>query len=217
VAVRFEAGELVLLRQFALNQIANVRAARAVDHDERGLLLWIARGSPMLDWRTVDGRGIRDVPFAEWVRSDLGLVSTVWRGQDILMYVPAGQRHSVWWFWHDDTDFRGWYVNLEETAVYWRDDGVAGLDTVDQDLDITVAPDRTWTWKDVDEFTERLDFPDHYWVSEAAPVWAEGRRVIELIEAGAFPFDGTWCQWRPDPTWTPPSAIPTGWQRPRVF
>jgi len=62
----------------------------------------------------------------------------------------------------------------------------------------------------------RQFFPDHYWVSEAAPVWAEGHRVIELIEAGSFPFDGTWCQWRPDPSWTRPPAIPDGWQRPRA-
>ena len=39
-----------------------------------------------------------------------------------------------------------------------------------------------------------------YWVDDEAAVWAEGRRVVELIEAGAFPFDGTRTDFRPDPT-----------------
>ncbi len=39
-----------------------------------------------------------------------------------------------------------------------------GSTSIDQDLDIVVAPDRTWQWKDEDEFAERLAVPEHYWV-----------------------------------------------------
>ena len=67
---------------------------------------------------------------------------------------------------------------------------MAGVDIVDQDLDVVVRPDLTWQWKDEDEFAERLAFPEHYWVSDEKAVRAEGERVIRLAEAGAFPFDG---------------------------
>jgi hypothetical protein len=97
--------------------------------------------------------------------------------------------------------------------VRWDDGAVAGVDVVDQDLDVVVAPDRTWQWKDEDEFTERLAFPDHYWVADEQAVRAEGRRVIKLAEAGDFPFDGTWTDFVPDPAWQPPE-MPAGWDRP---
>jgi hypothetical protein len=85
---------------------------------------------------------------------------------------------------------------------------------VDQDLDIWVTPDRSWRWKDEAEFAERLGFPENYWVSDEAAVRAEGRRVVKLIEAGEFPFDGTWCDFAPDPQWTVPAQLPAGWDRP---
>jgi hypothetical protein len=75
----------------------------------------------------------------------------------------------------------------------WRRRAVAYLDTVDWDLDIWVQPDRTWTWKDEDLFVERLAHADAYWVDDEPRVRRAGAAVVALVEAGAFPFDGTWC------------------------
>ena len=79
-----------------------------------------------------------------------------------------------------------------------------------------MVPDRSWEWKDEDELEERLAYPDHYWVRDAAPVRAEGQRMAQLVDAGAFPFDGTWCDFRPDPSWTLLEELPAGWERPRA-
>ena len=87
---------------------------------------------------------------------------------------------------------------------------------VDQDLDIVVRPDRTWEWKDEDEFTERLAFPESYWVGDPAAVWAEGRQVIKTVEGGEFPFDGTWTDFRPEADWPVPTVVPDGWDRPQA-
>jgi hypothetical protein len=35
--------------------------------------------------------------------------------------------------------------------------------------------------------------------------------VLERIRRRAYPFDGSWLSWRPDPGWEPPS-LPVGWQ-----
>jgi hypothetical protein len=40
--------------------------------------------------------------------------------------------------------------------------------------------------------------------------------MIPVIDAGAFPFDGTRCDHRPDPQWTILVPAAAGWDRPRV-
>ncbi len=210
----FAVGRPVLYRNFSAGRLVNVRPCRVISDDERGLLLWLARGSAMVIEVAADGRGVRDMTFAEWVTLDHKLVPVTWSGPGILKFLPAEGRHSVWFFRTPEGDFANWYVNLEERAIRWDDGDIAGVDVVDQDLDVVAAPDRTWRWKDEDEFAERLALPEHYWVPDPDEVWAEGRRVIKKIEAGEFPFDGTWTDFRPDPAWLAPVEVPAGWDRP---
>jgi hypothetical protein len=211
--MRFEPGRVVLHRNTRRGRLAFVRPARVVSDDERGLLLWMARGTPSIDEVAADGRRTRGMPFTEWVTLDYRLQEGSWEGPGILLFFPPDADHSVWFFRTDEGAFTGWYVNLEERSMRWAADDLAGIDVVDQDLDIVVAPDRTWEWKDEDEFAERLALPEHYWVPDEAAVWAEGRRVIKLIEAGEFPFDGTWTDWTPEPDWRNPPPLPDGWDR----
>jgi hypothetical protein len=216
--VRFEPGRLILHRNVRHGRIGWVRPVRVVSDDDRGLLLWLARGTRVGHEVAADGRDMRDMPFAEWVRLTYRIDQVAWHGPGVLMFLPATRNgfaaHSVWWFRNDVDAFTGWYVNLEDPGVRWDDGVLAGVDVVDQDLDVVVAPDRSWRWKDDDEFVERLALPDHYWVPDEAAVRAEGKRVVALVEAGEFPFDGTWCDFRPDPAWPVPTALPPGWQRP---
>nr|MDT0661501.1 DUF402 domain-containing protein [Micromonospora sp. DSM 115978] len=213
----FERGRLILHRNVRRGRIGWVRPARVVSDDARGLALWIDRGTPVASEVAADGRGIRTMRFAEWIGLSYRLRVATWSGPPLLKFMPAGAAHSVWWFRDPETDnFAHWYVNLEEPGVRWDDGMAAGVDITDQDLDVVVAPDRSWRWKDEDEFIERLAHPEHYWVADEAAVRAEGERVIKLAEAGAFPFDGTWRDFAPDPHWRPPAAMPAGWDRPPV-
>ena len=212
--MRFAPGREVLYRNVDGPRLASVRPCRVISDDDRGLLLWLARGSAVIVEEATDGRGIRDMPFAEWIGLSYRPVPATWAGPGLLKFIPPDADHSVWFFRDDRGHFTGWYVNLEEHAVRWDDGDLAGVDVVDQDLDVVVAPDRTWRWKDEDEFAERLALPEHYWVPFPDEVWAEGRRVIKKIEAGDFPFDGTWTDFRPDPSWPVPAGIPAGWDRP---
>jgi predicted RNA-binding protein associated with RNAse of E/G family len=214
--MRFEPGRVILHRHFHGDRIGLLKTSIVVRDDDQGLLLWVPRGAPMLDRKAVDGRGLRAMPFDEWTVTDTKLWEVNWGGPAILKLLPPGADHSVWWFWDERGAFKVWYVNLEEAGVRWDDGVVAGVDIVDQDLDIVVAPDRSWRWKDEEEFVERLAYPAHYWVRDEAAVREEGERVVKLIEAGVFPFDGSWCDFRPDPAWSTPAVVPAGWDRPRV-
>jgi hypothetical protein len=212
--VTFAPGRLLLHRDTHCGRIAFVHPTRVISDDDRGLLVWLARGSVLAVERTLDDRGPRDMPFPEWAAAAKQPQISTWQGPGVLRFFPAGADHSVWFFRTDEGDFTNYYVNLEESAVRWDDGDVIGIDVIDQDLDIVVTPDRRWEWKDEDEFAERLGFPEHYWVPDEAAVWAEGRKVIKEIEAGEFPFDGTWTDFRPDPSWPVPTELPPGWDRP---
>ena len=144
------------------------------------------------------------------------MVGDAHRGPNILKLVPPDASHSVWWLFGPRRAVRRLVRQPGASGARWDDGGLAGIDIIDLDLDIWVWPDRTWQWKDEHELAERLGFPDHYWVSDPDAVWAEGRRVIPKIEAGEFPFDGTWCDFAPDPGWTMPGQVPDGWDRPRA-
>ncbi|MEW2380847.1 DUF402 domain-containing protein [Micromonospora sp. NPDC047707] len=212
--MRFAPGRLIVHRNVRRGRIGWVRPARVVSDDDRGLLLWIARGSAVASEVTEAGLGMRAIPFAEWIVSSYRLATGRWQGPPLLKFLPTGAAHSVWWFRDAQGRFANWYVNLEEPGVRWDDGDLAGVDVVDQDLDVVVRPDRRWEWKDEDEFTERLDFPEHYWVPDPDAVRAEGERVIAQAEAGKFPFDGTWCDFVPPADWAPPPELPAGWDRP---
>jgi hypothetical protein len=237
VVTRFKPGRLLVHRHFTHRDLVWVPLVRVVSDDERGLLMWMPHGTPMRREVTLDGRGPRGMPFADWLEAPKHMVGDIHRGPNILKFVPPDSAHSVWWLFRpaataglppreaataglSPTDatgtFAAWYVNLERPIARWDDGALAGIDTTDFDLDIWVWPDRTWQWKDEHELAERLGFPEHYWVSDPDAVWAEGRRVIPKIEAGEFPFDGTWCDFRPDPTWDMPERVPDGWDRPRA-
>ncbi|BFU42872.1 DUF402 domain-containing protein [Krasilnikovia sp. MM14-A1004] len=210
----FAPGRTVLYRHIARDRVVGVRPCRVISDDDRGLLLWLPRGSAVAVELAADGRGVRDMPFTEWVTGERRLHEATWQGPAIVKFLPRDAHHSVW-FLRDDRDaFVAWYVNLEEPLARWDDGPAAGVDVIDQDLDIVAAPDRSWRWKDEDEFAERLALPEQYWVPDEAAVWAEGYRAIELIEAGKFPFDGTWTDFEPDPSWLVPQALPPGWDRP---
>ena len=229
-------GSVVVRRQFQRDDLlSRVWVGHVAADDEHGLWVWVADGSVFLDIGAADGRTFREVPFGEWRLTDKALIEHRWRGE-MLMFHPPGEAYSLWFFFGGGADrgaggeagrgagggadpagrLRSWYVNLEEPAVRWHDSTSAGIDTIDHDLDLVVAPDRTWRWKDEDEFADHLAHPDTYWVDDPAAVWAEGERVVKLIQAGEFPFDGSRTDFRPDPMWTVPAELPPDWNRPRA-
>jgi hypothetical protein len=197
----FPPGQTIVRRYLLGDRVTWVNPMRVIRDDDAGLLLWMPVGSDVLVLRDADGRRLHDTPFYDM--RELALVREIWQDNDILMLMPPGAAHSVWWFFTQGS-FAGWYVNLE--APYVRTG--AGVDTTDLVLDIWVEPDRVWRWKDVDEMAERIGRPHYFDSAAAAEIRAEGERVVKLIEAGAYPFDGTHVDFRSDPAWTP-LAVPS--------
>ena len=207
--MRFAPGQTVLRRYFRAGRICFLNVCRVLADDERGLRMWIPAGAPYWRALTPDGRTFHDATIEEIVGAELGELT--WQGAHVMVFMPPDAAHSVWWFFGEDGEFQGWYGNLEQPYARW--DG--GVDTVDHALDLWVEPDRTWRWKDEDEFAAVTGHPVFWTHEQAAEIRAEGERLTKLAEAGEFPFDGTWCQLRPDPAW-PPLVRPDGWDAPRA-
>ena len=118
-----------------------------------------------------------------------------WHTNRVVWLTPFNAAHAIGHFWNDASDkFAGYYINLQaplrRTAI--------GYDSFDHVLDIVVAPDRTWRWKDEDEFEEAIQLglftPD-----QAAEIRAEGERVIASLP-GLLPTG--WEHWRPPAHWS---------------
>ncbi|WP_344319222.1 DUF402 domain-containing protein [Actinocatenispora thailandica] len=196
-------GDVLIERIYFGGALCQVIPARVLRHDADELVVWVAGGTPVLRRRGVSGRALRDVPRDQWPTD---LQPAEWTGSGVLRRYLPGADHSVWWFFADGgpsgpDSFAGWYVNLERHEL-WPDG--AGIDVVDQELDGWVTPDHAWQWKDEESFAAKIGDPGFFTAAEAALVRAEGERVQPVAERAGFPFDGTWCDFRPDPSWSLP-------------
>lgn len=210
--VQFAPGQVVVRRYFRdRDRLVIAHCGRVVRDDDRGLLLWTPAGTVNRRLKTADGRRFDQVPRSEWEAADKVLAEHVLRPYSMLIWMPPAAAHSIGWFFDATGTFAGWYVNLESPAVRWAD----GLDLVDHDLDIVVAPDRQWRWKDEEDFDASSREGVDWSPADAVEIRAEAERLAKLVDAGVFPFDGTWCDFRPDPAWPVP-VLPTGWDRPRA-
>ncbi|MFI6331055.1 DUF402 domain-containing protein [Micromonospora chersina] len=199
----FTPGRVITRRYVRGDWCTWVQPMRVVADDERGLLLWHPAGSDFARIVDADGNTQHELTIDRMREPRLTVLT--WTGYDILVLMPPGAAHSVWWFFRDG-DFAGWYVNLE-TPYVRRPDGV---DTNDHLLDIVVTPQRRWEWKDDDELEARTGHPLYLDRATATAVRAEADRVVTLIEAGAFPFDGTHTDFRPEPDWPTLRLAPEG-------
>jgi hypothetical protein len=193
--VRFEPGRAITRRYVRGPWCSWVQAMRVVSDNDDGLLLWQSHGSDFAALVDADGSDPHEVPLDQM--REPRLTRSHWRN-DVLILMPPAAAYSVWWFFREGV-FTGWYVNLE-TPYVRRPDGVDATDLV---LDIVVQPDRRWQWKDVDEFEQRIGHPLYFDRAAADGVREQGLDLVKLIEAGAYPFDGTHADFSPDPRWPP--------------
>lgn len=129
-----------------------------------------------------------------------------WHGHGVLQLQRPGDQHAIWVFWHGpEREFRGWYVNLQER--FRRTE--RGFDTQDLELDIVVAPDGSWHYKD-DEKLESWIERGRWTQAEVKEIRSEGARVAAELDAGRRWWSDDWATWEPDPAWELP-VLPPDW------
>jgi uncharacterized protein len=189
-------GDAVVLRYVSRGRAVGALPTRVAQAGAP--VLWLASGTEV-KWAGVSGRHVRDVPLLERYSAPWGAVDSRWDGDGVVIVGRPGRAHSIWLFW-EDWRFRGWYVNLEAP---WRPYPF-GFETEDHTLDLWVAADGEWNWKDEDELEVAVEV-GFFSAAQAAEFRAEGERVL-----AEWPFPTGWEAWRPDPDWSTPS-LPSGW------
>jgi Protein of unknown function (DUF402) len=156
--------------------------------------------------QTAQLSGPRDQQLARLATGTEQVREMAWHTNRVVWLMPlGGAAHAISHFWDDASGaFLGYYVNMQ--APLRRT--TLGFDSVDHVLDVVVAPDGAWRWKDEDELGEavRLGMFDQ---RQAAAIRAEGERVIARLPS-LLPTG--WETWLPDPAW-PPLRLPAGWDR----
>src|SRR5205085_851562 len=91
----------------------------------------------------------------------------------VVWIAPFDQAHMLGLFWNVERDeFVGYYVNLQEPL---RKSSAMCFDSFDHTLDIVIAPDSSWRWKDSDELDFAVELGLHN-ATEARQIRAEGER-----------------------------------------
>jgi hypothetical protein len=129
-----------------------------------------------------------------------------WQQNRFLIFLRPGRFYHISVVWDGETDqCRGYYVDFQ--LPYRR--SAIGFDTLDLDLDIVVGRSNSdWYWKDEDAYRQGIEQGGikAEWVAE---VERARPQILDQIQRGVCPFDGSWDDWRPEPTWEPPSLPPT--------
>ncbi|MFJ3666130.1 DUF402 domain-containing protein [Streptomyces sp. NPDC090106] len=208
-SVFWEPGSQILWR-YRENGGARFHIARPVTvvrDDPELLAVWLAPGTECVKPVLADGTSVHAEPLATRYTKPRAVQLDRWFGTGVLKVARPGEPWSVWLFWEPGWQFKNWYVNLEEPLSRW--DG--GVDSEDHFLDISVHPDRSWHWRDEDEFAQAQHdglMPP----GQAERVRAAGRAAIAGIRAWGAPFADGWQHWRPDPSWAVP-LLPEDWDR----
>ncbi|WP_285780510.1 DUF402 domain-containing protein [Microtetraspora sp. NBRC 13810] len=199
-----EPGHVVRWNLFVGGHLSTSVPVRVVEHTAGGQLVWLKKGTPMWRSNLPAGTHLRDIPPEKRPADGYPVHAARWSQGNALIYQPTGAAYSVFWLFGAWRRFRGWYVNLER-RIHREED----IDVADHELDLWIAPDRSWTWKDEESFAEKTGHPAYWSADEAASIREEGRRVARLAETAAFPFDGTWCNFTPPRSWRTPTLPPT--------
>lgn len=195
----WQPGETRLLRYVWENQVWYALPVTVVEDCGDRVCVYLQTGTPC-KWTLID---------FDTGRFD-GPKDHTWHTSNILKFFEVGSSHAVSLFWEaSGGEFIGWYVDLQDRLQRVTD----GLVTWDRSLDIVVAPDLTWKWKDEDHFVRIQELG---WITraEADRLRAEGEEVIDRIERNVEPFCDSWPEWKPDANWEIPGLAPNWSQLP---
>ena len=201
----FEYGTCILYREVdEFGEVIDVKPVTVVEDTGERVVFWLPIGTPTIKSELLhpSSGGPR--------RWDLGwkLVRSVWKNSDALVIIQPTQGRAIWVKWSREGEFAGWYVNIQSPLRRTN----KGFDIQDFQLDILVAPNRQWQWKDEDELALAVEL-GRMTATQAKAVQEEGERAVLDIEANRAPYCEHWRHWRPPEELKLP-VLPSDWNKP---
>ena len=143
-----------------------------------------------------------------FIEKDWQLAKYTWQTNRLLLIFEPEKYYSTIFFWnHESNKFLCYYINFQ--LPFQRSD--CGVDTLDLDLDLIIHPDFSYELKDVDDYQRAIDH------KIILPEWAREinvakKEILDKLEKRQYPFDGSWMDWMPDPSWSAPT-LPENWDK----
>ena len=132
----------------------------------------------------------------------------IWRTNRLLILLEPEKYYAKNFFWEQQSGrFLGYYINFQlpfkRTSI--------GFDMLDLELDLIIAPDFHWQWKDWENYQQGISSGviRREWVEQ---IENGKKEVFDKFENRLYPFDGSWLDWVPDPSWQPP-PLPENWDK----
>lgn len=201
-------GDVIVWREIFRGCIWRAQTSIVVkDSDEEIVQALVPGAEGMVEPSYFKGKQAYDRRW-KFKENDWDLVEFKWHTNRVLMLTEPEAYYSTLLFWnHAEDRFLGYYINFQLPFLRNR----CGMDTLDLDLDIVIAPDLTFEWKDEEDYRSAISHGavDPEWVSQ---IEAAKPEIFERIARKAYPFDGSWLDWKPDVRWKPP-VLPEGWER----
>ncbi len=195
VFVLFKYGDHVILRYVSPDngeKFDRAQIGYVVEDSEARTVLYISSGSGYRQPERMRKDKLGSDSFGDFT-------DRTWKNWSTVRVMFPGVPYSVWAMYAAQSgEFTRWYVNIEEPFKRTP----IGFDVIDFELDMLVAPDLTWTWKDEDHLANMVQY-GIFTAAQAVDFKLYGLDAIGRIERLAPPFNEPWPQWRPDPEWGP--------------
>lgn len=205
-----QVGEDIALRCIFNQRVSYAQSVTVIQDTEEQTVLLLLPGAQCaategyFTWRTGDNSlGSR---WDEMLQGTWKLREFSWETNRFLFLLWPGKFYSIYLIWNQQTNgLVCYYVNFQ--TPFQRSE--TGFDFFDLELDVVINPDFTWRWKDLE------DYQDGIRAGCIRPEWVQGieqakTEVFALLEKRAYPFDGTWLDWKPAGSHAP-AQLPQGW------
>jgi Protein of unknown function (DUF402) len=201
--VAFDPGTTIALRERLRGAVWAARPAIVVMDEDDLQMFYVGIGAR---WRAPEVADRTDLIRTKATATAWAMTERSWAETHVLSFAWPGAGHAVLHFWDAAWTPRTWYVNVQRPLERFA----VGFDTLDEDLDVVIAPDRsTWSWKDEDDVALGISL-GLYTDTDFERFRAEGARGRDRLLHREPPFDREWDAWRPDPSWPTPT-LPLGW------
>lgn len=184
-------GRRTVIREVYRGRVWTERPVTVVRHDVDGLVSHLAEGTVI---RYPRGAAHGRTSFEMWRDGRWTLEDRVFAPPGMVRLWRTGDPFEVFGALVGSRGVSHWYVNLQEPL---RRSGI-GFDTMDEVLDLVVAPDaRSWERKDVDELEIAVEL-GRFSEADLERVVAACADLEAQLERGSPPWDLEWARWRPE-------------------
>lgn len=199
-------GDVIVWRGIFRNRIWHAIPVFVVSDTLKELVLTILPGTTCKIEKDY-GKGKKDsMRIWDFRNADWELKDFIWHTNRVLVILEPEKYYALELFWNQEQNkFIGYYINFQQP--YQRTH--CGIDSMDLELDIDIEPDLGYRWKDMDDYQKAIE------CEIISPECIQGietakPEILERLEKRQYPFDGSWLDWMPNPTWSPP-VLPENW------